>query len=213
MRCHIRVARVSVKLLRVMLYSGKACWFHVLSLAVFPLLISARDRKLGCGPHLWLWRLECKLKITFSAQHQLASIPFLYTKTIGLRPLHRNRGPAVAAPALPAMATSPSLMTALPLFNILLVFCVRGDAYRDYSRPDTRDTESHCYYPSGDLEPNNFPCGDLVPGACCPIDHYCMSNGLCLSNLYMAYQRATCTDQSWRPESCPIMCPDCKLSF
>lgn len=100
--CYVRVARISGKSLRVMFYSGKACCFHVLSLAVFPQLISARDRKLGCGSHLWLWRLECKLRTTLSAQHQFASIPVLYTRTIGLRPLHRNRGPAVAAPDLPA---------------------------------------------------------------------------------------------------------------
>lgn len=111
------------------------------------------------------------------------------------------------------MARLSSLTAVYRFLAILLLACICLEVRGDYVRPDKRDAGARCYYPSGDLEPNNFPCGDPVPGACCPVDYYCMSNGLCLSNLYMAYQRATCTDQSWTPESCPIMCPDCKLSI
>ena len=59
-----------------------------------------------------------------------------------------------------------------------------------------------CFYPNGDIEPNDMPCSSQG-GACCPGRWACLSNGLC----YNAgrYERHTCTDQSWG-SSCPQIC-------
>lgn len=72
-------------------------------------------------------------------------------------------------------------------------------------------SEGNCYYPNGNLEPNDYPCGNLVLNACCPNSSYCMSNGLCVDDISMSYQRHTCTDKAWDSNFCPDMCHHSKF--
>lgn len=63
-----------------------------------------------------------------------------------------------------------------------------------------------CYYPNGDLSPNDSPCSSEVQGACCPLNWECLSNGLCYLESEDYYERHTCTDQSWSDSNCPNLC-------
>lgn len=71
--------------------------------------------------------------------------------------------------------------------------------------------DDKCYHPNGDLEPDDFPCGNLVAGACCPNGSYCMTNGLCMIESSATYERRTCTDQNWRSDVCLDMCIQSKF--
>ncbi|KAM0718478.1 hypothetical protein Q7P37_005548 [Cladosporium fusiforme] len=62
-----------------------------------------------------------------------------------------------------------------------------------------------CYYPNGDISPNDSPCSD-DGGACCPLNWECLSNGLCYLENAHYFERHTCTDQNWDDPKCPHMC-------
>jgi hypothetical protein len=61
-----------------------------------------------------------------------------------------------------------------------------------------------CYYPSGDVSPDDTPCS-AAGGACCPKDWDCLSNGMCYSE-EKHHERHSCTDQNWSDARCPYIC-------
>ena len=52
-----------------------------------------------------------------------------------------------------------------------------------------------CYFPNGDIAPNDTPCTNETTSACCNEIDYCYDNGLCNSEFRLT--RGSCTDKSW----------------
>ncbi|KAK4233538.1 hypothetical protein C8A03DRAFT_38742 [Achaetomium macrosporum] len=73
-----------------------------------------------------------------------------------------------------------------------------------------------CYYPSGDVAPQDLPCQDETDqAACCGPAYICLSNGICKSSglekqlpNQALYVRGSCTDKDWRSSKCPSFCVD-----
>ncbi|KAK3311628.1 uncharacterized protein B0T15DRAFT_522099 [Chaetomium strumarium] len=73
-----------------------------------------------------------------------------------------------------------------------------------------------CYYPSGDVAPQDLPCNDEAgQAACCGPAYVCLSNGICMSSglekqlpNQALYVRGSCTDKDWRSSKCPSFCVD-----
>ncbi|KAL2153526.1 hypothetical protein VTH82DRAFT_4681 [Thermothelomyces myriococcoides] len=72
-----------------------------------------------------------------------------------------------------------------------------------------------CYYPNGDLAPNDSPCqDDSTHATCCEKGYACLSNGICKATgeelqkpgVMTEYVRGSCTDRTWRSSSCPLFC-------
>lgn len=67
-----------------------------------------------------------------------------------------------------------------------------------------------CWYPDGKTQAlNNTPCHRGTHSTCCGqqadgSSAYCLSNGLCLSD--MAVTRGSCTDGSWQSPACSSYC-------
>ena len=55
-----------------------------------------------------------------------------------------------------------------------------------------------CYYPNGNLSPNDVPCSSESGSACCPNGWECLSNGLCYLPNEAYLGRYTCTDSNWQ---------------
>jgi hypothetical protein len=80
---------------------------------------------------------------------------------------------------------------------------------------------SVCYYPNGDVTPNDVPCSDsTTESVCCSLGYVCLSNGICMkSNNPLAasssstYVRGSCTDQTWRSSFCPNFCVNPNAPF
>ncbi|KAL0935030.1 uncharacterized protein CTRU02_209621 [Colletotrichum truncatum] len=66
-----------------------------------------------------------------------------------------------------------------------------------------------CYWPSGGtasaLQPCSVASGNEV-AACCFANHYCMTNGLCLSPTEGTWYRGGCTDKDYLKPGCPQIC-------
>ncbi|KAE8441298.1 hypothetical protein EG329_005528 [Mollisiaceae sp. DMI_Dod_QoI] len=73
-----------------------------------------------------------------------------------------------------------------------------------------------CYYPNGDIAPNDTPCDPTANATnatfCCGQGYACLSNMICMStpavtgwNGAALYSRGSCTDQTWEG-SCPWFC-------
>jgi hypothetical protein len=64
-----------------------------------------------------------------------------------------------------------------------------------------------CFYPDGvTVEPNHTPCNTTqVDSACCLPQDSCTAQGLCLGTSNFNY-RGSCTDKTWRSNSCPQTC-------
>lgn len=91
------------------------------------------------------------------------------------------------------------IVAAIPLFR-----SVSGDAA--------------CYYPNGDLSPDDVPCNSSAEASvCCGRGWMCLSNGVCMlsqdstvgsisgAHVGSTY-RASCTDRSWNSTKCPSFC-------
>lgn len=69
----------------------------------------------------------------------------------------------------------------------------------------------NCYVPNGNLVSNLKACS-VASGndaaACCFANHYCMSNGLCLSPTEGTWYRGGCTDNQFEQSGCPKFCDD-----
>ncbi|KAG8162622.1 hypothetical protein KVR01_007100 [Diaporthe batatas] len=69
----------------------------------------------------------------------------------------------------------------------------------------------NCYMPNGNLVSNLKACS-VASGndaaACCFADHYCMTNGLCLSPTEGTWYRGGCTDSQFEQSGCPKFCGD-----
>ncbi|KAK1636270.1 hypothetical protein BDP81DRAFT_489490 [Colletotrichum phormii] len=66
-----------------------------------------------------------------------------------------------------------------------------------------------CYWPNGVEATQAAACpvaGGTEVAACCPQNHYCMSNGLCFSQTELSFYRGACTDQNWTQSGCPKYC-------
>ena len=75
---------------------------------------------------------------------------------------------------------------------------------------------SACYYPNGDLNPDDVPCNPSADvSVCCGRGWTCLSNGVCMlsqdssvgsiSRIGSTY-RTSCTDRSWNSPACPSFC-------
>ncbi|KAL4924694.1 uncharacterized protein BDV17DRAFT_207180 [Aspergillus undulatus] len=64
-----------------------------------------------------------------------------------------------------------------------------------------------CYFPEGNLAPNNVPCSGERYTSCCGYQDICLSNGLCLATEVQPYviSRGACTNQNW-DSGCPEYC-------
>lgn len=76
--------------------------------------------------------------------------------------------------------------------------------------------EAACYYPNGDLNPDDVPCNSSADASvCCGRGWTCLSNGVCMlgqdssvgsiSRIGSTY-RTSCTDRSWNSTACPDFC-------
>lgn len=76
--------------------------------------------------------------------------------------------------------------------------------------------EAACYYPNGDLNPDDVPCNASADASvCCGRGWTCLSNGVCMlgqdssvgsiSRIGSTY-RTSCTDRSWNSTACPNFC-------
>lgn len=71
-----------------------------------------------------------------------------------------------------------------------------------------------CYIPDGSVAPQDTACrNDNDAAACCGQGYACLSNGICMStgdeiqkDGASTFVRGSCTDQSWRSNSCPQFC-------
>lgn len=100
------------------------------------------------------------------------------------------------------MKPSPPLADILSWKHIVVSFLYSGQAVAN-------NLFAPCFYPNGDLEPNDMPCSD-EGGACCPPRWVCQKNGLCYlpnegNSPNNTIERHTCTDESWG-DLCPIWC-------
>lgn len=68
-----------------------------------------------------------------------------------------------------------------------------------------RDIGIRYYYYGGEIEPDDYPCGD-ENSACCPFPSFCVSNGLCFRPLLGTYERHICADPGWNSLACAGMC-------
>ncbi|TDZ20250.1 hypothetical protein Cob_v006395 [Colletotrichum orbiculare MAFF 240422] len=66
-----------------------------------------------------------------------------------------------------------------------------------------------CYWPSGSTASALKACS-VASGneaaACCFENHYCMTNGLCLSPTEASWYRGACTDKEFKQRGCPDIC-------
>jgi len=66
-----------------------------------------------------------------------------------------------------------------------------------------------CYWPNGGQASALKACS-VASGndaaACCFADHYCMTNGLCMSMTEGSWYRGGCTDQQFLQSGCPRIC-------
>lgn len=73
-----------------------------------------------------------------------------------------------------------------------------------------------CYYPNGDIAPNDTPCQDDTDNAvCCGQGYACLSNGICQATGKelqkpdaTVFVRGSCTDRFFRSSKCPLFCID-----
>ena len=78
-----------------------------------------------------------------------------------------------------------------------------------------------CYYPNGDIAPNDTPCQDDTDNAvCCGQGYACLSNGICqatgeeLQKPYATeFVRGACTDKLFRSSKCPLFCIDPDIDY
>ncbi|KAH9230170.1 hypothetical protein K456DRAFT_541810 [Colletotrichum gloeosporioides 23] len=66
-----------------------------------------------------------------------------------------------------------------------------------------------CYWPSGSSAPLLQACSvgsGNEAAACCFNNHYCMTNGLCLSPTEGTWYRGGCTDKDFQQTGCPKYC-------
>ncbi len=72
-----------------------------------------------------------------------------------------------------------------------------------------------CYYPNGNLSPQDVPCSDAeLESNCCGPGYACLSNKICrqahqdLIEAYLpcTYGRGNCTDRSWPSSASPVYC-------
>ena len=89
-----------------------------------------------------------------------------------------------------------SLLTTSIITTLLLPPIIRAQ--------DGGDT---CYYPDGSISTLDAPCySDGGGGICCPLNHYCLDNGLCYHPDTDYFGRYTCTDPEWGTDVCPGFC-------
>ncbi|KAL2257935.1 hypothetical protein VTK26DRAFT_8946 [Humicola hyalothermophila] len=87
--------------------------------------------------------------------------------------------------------------------------------------PSWPQVEAACYYPSGQIAPNDTPCRDDTEHAtCCGQGYACLSNGICqatgeeqLKDGATEFVRGSCTDRRWRSSSCPLFCIEEGVDF
>lgn len=73
-----------------------------------------------------------------------------------------------------------------------------------------------CYYPNGDLSPNDTPCQDDTENSlCCGQGYACLTNHICQAtgdelqkDGATEFVRGGCTDKTFRSSSCPSFCID-----
>ena len=73
---------------------------------------------------------------------------------------------------------------------------------------------AECYYPNGELSPNDTPCrDDTKDSVCCGQGYACLSNGICQAtgkelkkSGASEFARGGCTDKTWRSSNCPLFC-------
>jgi len=70
-----------------------------------------------------------------------------------------------------------------------------------------------CYYPSGDVSPQDSPCHDGTASTCCGPGYACLDNNICIATGLerqlpneVLYVRGSCTDKTWRSGNCPNFC-------
>ena len=125
----------------------------------------------------------------------------LGTRYIATNPSRRTRQPTTLPTAVASMASSASC-TAAPLWRTVYLVIIQAS-----SDP----WHNLCYFPSGDISPDDTPCS-ADGGACCPKDWDRLSNSMCFSQ-DEHHERHSCTDQSWIDERCPWMCTGGKSSI
>lgn len=72
--------------------------------------------------------------------------------------------------------------------------------------------QATCYFPNGSPSPNDFVCNSTSDdgfSSCCGTQAdgspaYCMSNGLCLSDMFLS--RGSCTDKNYKSKNCAQVC-------
>lgn len=71
---------------------------------------------------------------------------------------------------------------------------------------------AQCYYPSGNISPEDKPCNEQAENSsCCRGTHICLDNGYCMGATddgANVITRATCTDSSFKDRSCAMYCKD-----
>lgn len=76
-----------------------------------------------------------------------------------------------------------------------------------------------CYYPNGDVAPNDTPCRDDTENSlCCGQGYACLTNAICQATGdelqkpgASEFVRGSCTDDTFRSSSCPSFCTDPKV--
>ena len=91
--------------------------------------------------------------------------------------------------------TMPSITQLSLFFSLLALFQL--------------STSQICYFPDGSPAMSDTPCGTGLNSACCAAGSYCLSNGLCITNMIL--NRGSCTDPSWTAEECAPYCLDCRF--
>ena len=74
-----------------------------------------------------------------------------------------------------------------------------------------------CYYPNGDVSPQDVPCTSNSNSTCCGIGYACLTNQICMdtsltpaSSGSTKYVRGSCTDKSFSSSACPLFCDNAK---
>jgi hypothetical protein len=88
-----------------------------------------------------------------------------------------------------------------PLFVVLLLSLIAA-------------TDAVCYYPNGNVSPQDTPCQDTTAhSTCCGQGYACLSNRICMATGdelqkpgASLYVRGACTDPTWRSSECPNFC-------
>lgn len=72
-----------------------------------------------------------------------------------------------------------------------------------------------CYYPNGDVSPQDVPCTSDGNSTCCGVGYACLSNKICMttnltppSSGSTTYVRGSCTDSTFTSSACPLFCVD-----